>query len=59
MAILFAAAIVVAIVYAVKHTPSAVQKEVTVKSAESAQRVVLWTIAAIVLLSIFVSFGGY
>lgn len=51
--------IVAAVVCAVKQSPSAVQKEVTEKSAESAQRVVLWTIAAIVLLSIFVSFGGY
>ena len=42
----------------VKHTPDAAVKESTLKSAEALQRVVLWSLAAVLLIALISQNGG-
>ena len=50
--------LVYAVWAAVKHTPEAAKKDLTLKSAEATQRVILWGIAAVILFSFLNSMGG-
>ncbi len=58
MELLVACAVVYAVWCVVKHTPDAATKELTRKSADATQRVVLWSIAAVILISVLKSLGG-
>jgi hypothetical protein len=52
------AAVVYAVWRALKNSPDAAKKDVTLKSAEATQRVVLWTLAAVLALALLNSMGG-
>ena len=58
MGLVIAGAVVYAVWCALSHTPDAATKELTQKSAESTQRVVFWSIAAVILISVLKSLGG-
>lgn len=58
MGLIVAGFVVYAVWCVVKNSPDAAKKEVTLKSAEATQRVVLWTVAAILAFALLNSLGG-